>query len=71
VLATSNYGIDFPAVVARDGILAVQFHPEKSQTIGLRMIENWVRRCLGRGPRLGQPAPPPAGTARGEPGPST
>jgi glutamine amidotransferase len=43
VIASSDYGFDFPAVVGRDNILGAQFHPEKSQTVGLRMIENFVR----------------------------
>lgn len=43
VLAYSDYGKDFPAIVGRGGILGVQFHPEKSQTVGLKMIENFVR----------------------------
>jgi glutamine amidotransferase len=42
-LATSDYGRDFAAVVGRKSVLGVQFHPEKSQSIGLRMIENFVR----------------------------
>jgi len=44
-LATSDYGIDFPAVVGRDNILGVQFHPEKSQAIGLQMVKNFVSFC--------------------------
>jgi glutamine amidotransferase len=43
VLAYSDYGKDFPAIVGRGAILGVQFHPEKSQTVGLKMIENFVR----------------------------
>jgi imidazole glycerol-phosphate synthase subunit HisH len=43
VLATSDYGHDFAAVVGRDNVLGVQFHPEKSQAVGLRMVENFVR----------------------------
>ncbi|HXB53284.1 MAG TPA: imidazole glycerol phosphate synthase subunit HisH [Vicinamibacteria bacterium] len=43
VVATSDYGVDFPAVVARGSVLGVQFHPEKSQAVGLRMVENFVR----------------------------
>jgi glutamine amidotransferase len=43
VVATSDYGIDFPAVVARGNVLGVQFHPEKSQSVGLRMVRNFVR----------------------------
>jgi glutamine amidotransferase len=43
-LATSDYGRDFPAVVGRENVLGVQFHPEKSQAVGLRMLSNFVRR---------------------------
>lgn len=46
VLATSDYGREFAAVVGRGSIVGVQFHPEKSQAVGLRMIEEWVRRCV-------------------------
>jgi glutamine amidotransferase len=44
-IATSDYGLDFAAIVGRSNVLGVQFHPEKSQAVGLRMIENFVRRC--------------------------
>lgn len=46
-IATSDYGRDFPAVVGQGSVLGVQFHPEKSQTVGLRMVANFVR-MLGR-----------------------
>jgi imidazole glycerol-phosphate synthase subunit HisH len=49
VVATSDYGVDFPAVVARGSVLGVQFHPEKSQAVGLRMIENFVRSLPAAG----------------------
>ena len=42
VLATSDYGSDFAAVVGRGNVLGVQFHPEKSQAVGLRMVDNFV-----------------------------
>lgn len=42
VLATTSYGHDFPSVVQRDNIHGVQFHPEKSQSVGLRMLENFA-----------------------------
>lgn len=38
VLATCDYGVAFPAIVGRDNVLAVQFHPEKSQRAGLAML---------------------------------
>ncbi len=48
VIATSDYGRDFPAVVGRDNVLGVQFHPEKSQAVGLRMVESFVRSLAER-----------------------
>jgi len=42
VLATTAYGHDFPAVVQHENVFGVQFHPEKSQAGGLRMLENFA-----------------------------
>ena len=42
VVATSDYGREFPAVVGRGSVLGVQFHPEKSQQVGLRMVAAFV-----------------------------
>jgi glutamine amidotransferase len=42
-IASSDYGRDFAAIVGRDNVLGVQFHPEKSQQVGLRMVANFVR----------------------------
>jgi glutamine amidotransferase len=42
-LAATDYGRELPAVVGRGAVLGVQFHPEKSQGIGLRMVGNYVR----------------------------
>ena len=42
VAGTTNYGIDFTSVAARQNIFAVQFHPEKSQKYGLRLLQNFV-----------------------------
>ena len=47
-LATSDYGREFAAVVGRHNVLGVQFHPEKSQGVGLHMLENFVRRVVSR-----------------------
>ncbi|MFN8497735.1 MAG: imidazole glycerol phosphate synthase subunit HisH [Anaerolineae bacterium] len=41
-LATTDYGSDIVCAVARHNIMAVQFHPEKSQTVGLRIVRNFV-----------------------------
>ncbi len=42
VAATTTYGVEFAAVVWRDNLFATQFHPEKSQAVGLKMLENFV-----------------------------
>ena len=41
LVATTDYGGDQTAIVGRDNMIGTQFHPEKSQTTGLRMIENF------------------------------
>jgi len=42
VLATTDYGMPFASVIGRDNIFAVQFHPEKSQHDGLRLLNNFI-----------------------------
>jgi hypothetical protein len=44
VIATTDYGGDVTAVVRRGDLTVMQFHPEKSQDNGLRLLGNWVRR---------------------------
>jgi glutamine amidotransferase len=46
VVATTAYGDPFPSVVARDNVWAIQFHPEKSQQVGLRLLRNFVSGIL-------------------------
>lgn len=42
VAATSDYGVEFPAMVARGNVWGAQFHPEKSGAVGLRMLERFA-----------------------------
>lgn len=42
VAATTDYGYPFTSAVWSKNIFATQFHPEKSQDVGLRMLENFV-----------------------------
>jgi glutamine amidotransferase len=42
VVATTNYGLQYACAVQRDNILGVQFHPEKSQAVGLQILKNFV-----------------------------
>lgn len=42
-MASTTYGWPFSAVVARDRVAAMQFHPEKSGDVGLRLLRNWYR----------------------------
>jgi len=43
ITTTTNYGIDFCSSLQKDNIFAVQFHPEKSQEIGLKILENFAK----------------------------
>ena len=42
VIATSDYGIEFTAAVARGNVMATQFHPEKSGEWGLKILKNFM-----------------------------
>jgi glutamine amidotransferase len=42
VAATTEYGVEFASAIVRDNLFAVQFHPEKSGELGLRLLENFV-----------------------------
>jgi glutamine amidotransferase len=47
VIGQTEYGVTFASVLARDNIVATQFHPEKSSDAGLRMYANFLRIALG------------------------
>ncbi len=42
VIATTNYGLTYACAVQSKNIFGVQFHPEKSQTMGLRILKNFL-----------------------------
>lgn len=43
VLATTSYGAPLTAIVGRDNMIGFQFHPEKSQAVGLKLLEKFIR----------------------------
>ena len=43
VVGETDYGVTFASVIARDNVVATQFHPEKSGEAGLRMYANFLR----------------------------
>jgi glutamine amidotransferase len=43
VAATTDYGIEFASVLWKGNIYGLQFHPEKSQKVGLKILENFVK----------------------------
>ena len=46
-VASTRYGVDFASAVQRDHVAGVQFHPEKSGDVGLRILRNFLER-VGR-----------------------
>ncbi len=46
VIGRTEYGVSFASVIARDGLVAAQFHPEKSGRVGLQLYHNFLTgRC--------------------------
>jgi glutamine amidotransferase len=45
VAATTEYGVSFTSAIWRDNIMATQFHPEKSQRLGLAILRNFGELC--------------------------
>ena len=49
VIGETDYGVNFASVIARDNIVATQFHPEKSGEVGLRMYANFLKTAATAG----------------------
>ncbi len=47
-LSTTNYIIDFTSSINKDNVWGLQFHPEKSQTNGLKVLKNFCDICEGK-----------------------
>lgn len=47
VVATTDYGFDYASIVRRDNLWGVQFHPEKSHTVGLQILRNFTTITAG------------------------
>jgi len=45
IAALTDYGMDFASMIWQDNVYGVQFHPEKSQGVGLKILENFVNLC--------------------------
>jgi glutamine amidotransferase len=45
-LATTNYGQDFASAICKEDVWGIQFHPEKSQAKGLKVLENFLNLKL-------------------------
>jgi imidazole glycerol-phosphate synthase subunit HisH len=45
IAATTEYGTDFTSVLWKENIYGAQFHPEKSQETGLKMLKNFIELC--------------------------
>jgi glutamine amidotransferase len=43
VIGSTEYGVNYASVIAQDNVCGVQFHPEKSQAVGLQMLSNFAR----------------------------
>ena len=43
VTGITDYGVQFPAIVENGNVFGIQFHPEKSQSFGLKILENYLR----------------------------
>ena len=42
LIATTNYGIEFPSVINKQNVFGTQFHPEKSSKAGIQILKNFI-----------------------------
>ncbi len=42
IIAQTDYDYEYPSIIGRDNVMGVQFHPEKSQAVGLRLLKNFI-----------------------------
>lgn len=49
VVATTDFGLSYASIVRRDNVWGVQFHPEKSHQVGLKLLGNFVGIVVGAG----------------------
>jgi glutamine amidotransferase len=47
VLATTDYGMDYASVIGQGNVFGIQFHPEKSQDVGRRILRNFASLAEG------------------------
>ena len=48
IATITNHSIDFCSSIAIDNVWGCQFHPEKSSTVGLQLLKNFVSKCEGQ-----------------------
>lgn len=44
-IASSNYEIDFTSALQKENFYGVQFHPEKSGEVGIKLLKNFIEKC--------------------------
>ena len=47
IAASTDYGFEFTSAIVRDNVFATQYHPEKSQAVRLKILENFGAICAG------------------------
>ena len=45
VISTTEYGVEFASIIARENVFGTQFHPEKSGETGLKILRNFIEFC--------------------------